>query len=880
MTEDSVIQEGEAMKRKVTNLGLSFIGPIVLVVLLTMPIGPLAGGLGILQPWGGIFDVGRGIQNPATQTITLPDVISGADVIVDEWGIPHIYGETVEDAFLALGYMHAKDRLFQVVMQIYLASGRICEVVGGSQSTIGADKFHRTIGLAKSAEETYQWYLDNADTNEDVDYTVRAVHSHIDGMNLFIDSLTSETMPIEFKILGYTPQHFSPVDSFIWAKYMTWGLSGGIRDFQKEFIRSSLDNDTMYGELFPGVYPDTIPVIPEQYNLSLAVYDDAPGGYPAMITPPPSSLIADEPTNLISTEKLNEVLEATSDIINLLGDSEFVGSNSWAVNGSKTESGLAMLANDPHLTLQAPSLWYEVQIIVLDEDEPLNVQGGSLPGTPGILIGHTEHIVWGMTNVGADVLDIFVEELDPTNQSKYRYNGQWIPFDVRDELIVVKGGADVNFEVYWSVHGPCVDSISTTYDIDDEADHPNLAMNWTGISITHEVLTLGMLNRANNLDDYYDAMYWWDSPPHNFIYADDQGNIALTVAGRFPIRQGYSGNFPVTAVNDSIGMVSNIPYAFNPRTVNPAQCFIQSANQKSIDPTTYGYTILGAQSPDYRGERIHTLLEAATDITVEDMMQFQADVVDLTAEKILPYVIDAWFVDGDPANSTVDDVVDVMELWEYQMEATMIEPTIWVYLLDAIRYELFDEVRSAGLSSSSVAVPVVEWVLDDEIDFYIDDQTTDGTIESLNENLVRALHRAVNELYELEEDMLQWTYGNYHTVYIDHLASLTFIGGEAHRGSGYTLNVGPGWAVEHGPSRRMVVHYTATPLYYTVYPGGQSQVMFSEHWDDLFNLWYTFDPVTMTYGYTLEHNYTTAAAFEAADDGTMIEYIILFRPRS
>ncbi|MGY5872206.1 MAG: penicillin acylase family protein [Candidatus Thorarchaeota archaeon] len=868
------------MKRKVVNLGLSLIGPITLIVLLTMPIGPLSGGLGILQPWGGIFDVGRGIQHPQSQTITLPEVISGADVVVDEWGIPHIYGETLEDAFLALGYMHARDRLFQLVMQIYLASGRICEVLGGAETYVDADKFHRTIGLAKSAEETYQWYLDNAAINEDVNYTLRCVNAHVAGMNIFIDSMTSETTPIEFKILGFTPTHFTPIDSFIWAKYMTWGLSGGIRDLTNEFIRSELGNETMYSELFPEVYPDTVPVIPEQYNLSLSLYDDAPGGYPAMITPPPSVPFENEATNLIPTEKLDELLEITSEIINILGVSEFVGSNSWAVNGSKTESGNAMLANDPHLTLQAPSLWYEVQIVVLDEDDHLNVQGGSLPGTPGILIGHTEHIVWGMTNVGADVLDIFVEELNPSDHSQYRYNGEWRSFDVRNEVLVVKGGADIDYPVYWSVHGPCVDSMTNTYTFDNEADYPNLAMNWTGISITHEILTLSLLNRADNLTEYYEAMYWWDSPPHNFIYADDQGNIALTVAGRFPIRQGYSGHFPVTAVNDSVGMVSNIPYAFNPRTVNPFQCFIQSANQKSIDPTTYPYTILGAQSPDYRGERIHTVLQSATDLTVEDMMQLQADVVDLTAEKILPYVIDAWSLAGDPLNSTVDDVVDELKLWEYQMETEMIEPTIWIYLLDAIRYELFDEVRTEGLSSSVVAVPVVEWVLTDNITHYFDDNTTIGYTETMNDILVQALHRAVNNLYQLNDDMEQWTYGSYHIVQIDHLAGLTFIGGEEHRGSGYTVNVGPGWVVKHGPSRRMVVHYEDTPLYYTVYPGGQSQVMFSEHWDDLFELWYHYDTVTMTYGYTLEHNYTTAADFEEADDGTMIEYMILFRPRS
>ena len=859
-------------------MGLSLIGPVVLIILLTMPIGPLAGGLGILQPVGGIYDVGRGTGPPGFQTLRLPDVIEGAEVLIDEWGIPHIYGQTVEDAFLALGYMHAKDRLFQVVMQTYLASGRISEVVG--PMGVNSDKYQRTIGLAKSAEDTYQWYVDNAATNPDANFTLRCVNAHVAGLNAFIDSMTSEATPIEFKILAFTPEHFTPVDSFVWAKYMTWGLSGGVRDLRNEFIRLQLDNDSLYSDIFPEVYPDTVPIIPEQYNLSLAEYSDAPGGYSAMITPPSPLVVEDEvQSNLISMEKLNALLDATGDTINLLGNMAFVGSNSWAVNGSKTASGEAILANDPHLGLQAPSLWYEVHIVVLDEDEPINVQGGSLPGTPGILIGHTEHISWGMTNVGADVLDIFVEDLDPTNPSRYRYNDEWHAFIVRDEPIIVKGRGVEPFNVSWSVHGPCIDSIMSTYNVDDEETYPNIAMNWTGLSITHEIMTLGILNRATNITDYFDAMYWWDSPPHNFIYADDEGNIALTVAGRFPIRQGYSGHFPVMAVNDSIGMISNVPYAFNPRSVNPSQCFLQSANQKSIDPASYPYTILGAQSPDYRGERIHTVLSASSDITPEDMMQLQADILDLTAEKILPYVLNAWAEDGD-GNSTIQGLIDLLSDWDYQMVTTLPTPTIWTYLLDSVRYEIFDEVRSQGLSSSIVQIPVVEWVLAENISYYIDDHSTVGTHESLNDILLRALHRAVIDLYAISSDSSDWTYGLLHTIRIDHLAGMTYIGGGEARGSGYTVDVAGGWVVQHGPSRRMVAVYGDPHKYYTVYPGGQSQSMFSDHWDDLFELWYSYDDVTGHHGYTLEHNYETSELYLTSDDADTLEGVLVFLPRS
>ncbi|RLI55732.1 MAG: hypothetical protein DRP09_08810 [Candidatus Thorarchaeota archaeon] len=863
------------MKRKVANLGLSLIGPVVLIILLTMPIGPLAGGLGILQPVGGIFDVGKGVTHPDTERVYVPGVQSETRIIVDEWGIPHIYGQTIEDAFFGLGYMHARDRLFQMVMQNYLAAGRISEVIGGMGYAIESDKFQRSIGLARAAEATYRWYVDNAATNPDVNYSLRAINAHVAGVNAFINSMTSENTPIEFKILGFTPEPWTPVDTFIWAKMMTWGLSGGVRDLYREMIRAKIQNSTMYSEMFPDYWPYTVPIIPEQYNLSLSEYDDAPGGYPASVVPPAVPAAAEAQTDLIPQEKLDRILSVLSSVIDFFGPMEVVGSNSWAVNGSMTSTGEAILANDPHLSLQAPSLWYEAHIVV---PGVLNVQGGTLPGTPGVLIGHTANISWGMTNVGADVLDIFVEQVEPANHpGQYFYNGEWRDFEIVDEPIHVKGGATIDFNVSWSVHGPCIDSVVPTFSL-DEYSTPNLSMNWTGLSVTHEILSLGILNRANNLTDYFDAMYWWDSPPHNFIYADTEGNIAITVAGRFPIRSGYSGYFPVQATNDSVGMVSNIPYAFNPRSVNPSQCYLQSANQKSIDPSTYGFTILGAQDPGYRGRRINELLDAVTTVTAEDMMRFHADVLDVSAREILPYVLAAWSAVG--SNASVQIMVDELVGWDYRMEVDVAAPTIWTVLMDELRDVIFDEATDLGVSAGSIGLPVVEWMLKENITHYFDDQSTPG-VESRDDILVVALEHTLATLTaDFGPSVDDWIYGDRHTIYIGHLAGLTYIGGGAHRGGRYTLNVGWSWEVRGGPSRRMVVDYGTSPDYYVTYPGGQSQNMFSPHWDDLFDLWYAFDTVTEHYGYYLEYNFTTAALFEGADDGTMIEYALVLLPRS
>ncbi|MHA1927296.1 MAG: penicillin acylase family protein, partial [Candidatus Thorarchaeota archaeon] len=790
----------------------------------------------------------------------------------------HIYGENKEDVFMAFGYMQAKDRLFQMVMQNYLAAGRISEVVGAYANS--SDKMHRAIGLTKSAQETYQWYLDNADTNADVKYTLEVLDAHVAGINAFIDSMTSATTPIEFKILGFTPEHWKPLDAFIWANMMSWGLSGDYTDLYRQEIRTLLNNDTMYHELFPDTMPYTVPIVSEQYDLDILEYPNAPGGYPGLAIPPPATSETDFTYDLISIEKIGILINAISDSITQLGELDVTGSNSWAVNGSKSSTGNAMLANDPHLGFQAPSLWYEVHLVVTGA-ESLNVQGGSLPGTPGVLIGHTETMAWGMTAVSLDVLDIFVERLNPSNDSEYWYNNEWRAFEFVDETIHTKEGIDIDYVVKWSVHGPCIDSFIDTEGF-DTSPKANVAINYTGNGVTHELLSLSILNRAENLQDYYDALYWWDGAPHNFIYADIDGNIAITVAGRFPVRVGYTGEYPVEALNDSIGMVSNIPYAYLPRSVNPSTGYLSSANQLSIDPAEYDYDLLGPQAWGYRGRRIDSLLAATDDITMNDMKQWQADVFDIVAERILPAVLDAWVSEGD-GNTSIQAMITELESWEYEMETDIISPTIWTYLLNAIKYETFDELRTAGLSATSGFTPVLEQLVIEENAYYFDDHSTIGEVEGMEEILVLALHRTYNEMVsELGTNMTSWMYGNHHIIYIDHLASLTYIGGGPHRGGSHTLNVARGWEVGGGPSRRMVVNFDDTPEFYSVYPGGQSQNMFGVHWDDLFDLWYTYDEDTQTYGYCQEYFFSTALAFLAADQANsnnqMIERFITFIP--
>ncbi len=857
------------MKRKVVNLVLSLIGPIALIIILTMPIGPLTGGLGIIQPIGGIFD--NGAPEPGSQVLALPGLDAEVEVIIDHMGIPHIYADSTNDAFMALGYMHAKDRLFQITMQNYFAAGRISEIVGGYANS--SDKFYRTIGLKRSAELTLAWYEANAASNPDVKAALDSMYAEVEGANAFIRSLTSATMPIEFKILGFTPELWTPVDCFINAKMLTWGLSGGLEDFQRQWIRETLDNDTMYNDLFPDLMPYTEPIIQEQANISYAEYPLAPGMAPATDNPGQYASMALADEVVIPEEKLEALIKSLNEVLNPFGDMELVGSNNWAINGSKSSTGMPILAGDPHLTLQAPSVWYEAHIVVLGE---LDVTGTTFPGLPAVLIGHNDHLAYSFTNVGADVNDIFVEQINPTNSSQYMYNGEYRDFTIHEENILTKEGEIIPFSVKESVHGPCIDSVWNTYNLGIESD-ANLAMNWTGSGVTHEMVAAAGFMRAQNLDEFIDAMYWWDSPPQNCVYADDAGNIAMLVVGRFPVRAGYTGEYPVVALNDSIGMVSNIPYAYNPREINPSRCFVSSANQRTINPSEYGYDILGPQDNGYRGRRIFYLLDNNDGITVDDMKRYQADVVEVRAEVIVPYVIAAWDDVGD-GNTTISDAVDLLRVWDFDMEPDLIAPTIWMYLIDAIHYETFDEIRSINTAIPLSRTPILEELIVTNNSYYFDDHSTVGTVETRDDILVRSLFTAIDKLTVEWADEENWEYGNRHIVFIEHLAGFTYIGGGSHRGQ-ITLNVAPTWIVTHGPSTRLVADLSNIEMSYMAYPGGQSGNMFSRHWDDNFELWYAFNESTEQYGYHVLYFYSTTDAFRTADtDGTMIERTITFVP--
>ena len=574
-----------------------------------------------------------------------------------------------------------------------------------------------------------------------------------------------------------------------------------------------------------------------------------------------------------------EALISWQDSVNPPYDSVFSGSNCWVVDGTKSATGNPLLAHDPHNPLSAPASSYEAHIVVPGE---LNVAGLSYPGLPVIISGQTEHVAWGMTTIGSDLVDVFVEEINPSNSDQYMYNGEWHDFEIRDELIHVKNGWDVRFSVKWSVHGPLIDSAITTFDLDIE-DAPNLAMNWTGHSVTTSPIAYMLLNRADNIEDYFDALYYLDTFDTNIFYADDQGNIAVTSTGRFPIRSGYSGKYPVKATDDSTGIVGYIPYNYLPRSVNPSQHYLQSSNQIPIDPEDYSYDIQPAYTDfdsGYRSRRANELLLKDDSITVEDLMVIQADSLDLRAQIIVPYVVDAWEGSG-VVNAEIQSVVDALDGWDYVMDTDDAMPTFWYYLIDSIRDLTFDEVD--GIQFFTPEDPVLEDLIVNEKQYYFDKRDTPGIVESRDDILVESLELAYESIVDdMGSYTNDWLWGNHHIALLEHPGGFDTIESDGLRGGDYTINAlttdwPDSFTCYHGPESRRVVDLGNIEDSYYVYPGGQSGDSSSPHWDDLFELWYTFDETTQHYGYHKMYFYSSASDFVDSDtDGSMIEGMISF----
>ena len=538
--------------------------------------------------------------------LKIQGLVDPVEVIRDRWGIPHIYARSETDLIFAQGFIHAQDRLWQMDFHRRLVAGRLAEVLG--EAALPADRWMRILGMRRAAERDVPLLPQDARAGIDA-YTA--------GINA---SIEMDHYPLEFTILGYKPEPWTVVDSLSWSKMMAWTLSA---NWEAELLRAQLIA-RLGPEKAAELEPDTSDL--EPYIIPPGVDFAAIGN---------SASLRAEAARKFSGPAAREGL----------------GSNNWVLSGSRTSTGRPLLANDMHLLMGIPAIWYENHLVGGD----LELSGVSFPGVPGIVAGHNKHVAWGFTNGFPDVQDLYLEHLSRTDQGQvqYEYQGKWIDAEVRQEAIKVKGGRIVYQEVVITRHGPIINELTP-----DLCGETPLALRWTAYDPEQLFLALHRMNRAHNCLEFREALRTWGTPSQNTVYADTQGNIAYSLTGRVPVRAKGDGLFPVPGWTGEYEWTGFIPFDELPQLYNPPQGYIVTANNRVVDksyPHYLGHDYISAN----RARRIKELIEANPRIDIAYIQEMHFDQVSLHA-RAMAGILGKLHTDDPELRS----IVDRMQKWD------------------------------------------------------------------------------------------------------------------------------------------------------------------------------------------------------------------------
>ena len=767
------------------------------------------------------------------------------EVIRDERGIPHIYGTNVGDILFAQGYVHAQDRFWQLEFWSHLSTGRLASLIG--EPGVGADLLFRTFGFNRVALEEYE--------NLPPEFKQDLIH-YTDGINAYIESRPQNRLSLEHFFLQFiNPEYkvgtYEPYYPLAWAKMMAYDLNG---NFEQE-IRNSKTYNTLtpeIAELLRPPYPDEHPYIVEEW--------EGKGSFTSV----------GKSNNIEQLYQALFIKYVTKD----LQTNQALGSNSWAISGEHTESGLPLLANDPHLSVQLPAIWYEngLHCYPKNRDCELDVVGFSFAGSPYIVIGHNSHIAWGFTNMGPDVQDLFVEKINPSNPNQYEVDGEWRDMDRITEIIEVAGSEPIVIEVRSTHHGPIVSDRSYPVNLNPEEDQVSFAdearielpdnfsvsLSWPALIPGNTFVGIRDFNYAKNWEEFRDASRLFEVPAQNLLYADVDGNIAYQSPGKLPIRaEGLVGDLPIPgwlSENDWQGFV---PFEELPYTINPSSGYIITANQ-SVHPDQPwpNYYARG-----YRAEAIERVINQyiSEKISVDDMEAMQINNFDYSAAYILPYVFNNVYVDS--------NILTAMKEWaisetKFEMNKDSSGAAAWAVFYKNFAEQTFEELVvtdnlgneiSLQPGNSDSTSEIFRALLKDPNHILWDDINTPQK-ENLTDILERALLLADERIVELfdTDDYDKWSWGELHTITyptnllgeagIPILTNLVNIGPVEAGGSSFAINstdwgFGEDFTIGSYPSMRMVVDLSNFDNSRTILPSGQSGHVMSKYYDDQVENW-------------------------------------------
>ncbi|HEX6267438.1 MAG TPA: penicillin acylase family protein [Burkholderiales bacterium] len=721
--------------------------------------------------------------------LEVPGLHAPVEILRDRFGVPHIFARSERDAHFALGFVHAQDRLWQMEMNRRVGAGRLAEALG--RRGLETDRFLRTVGVRRAAQANLA-HLDQ-DTRRHLD-------AYAAGVNAFIG--TNPVLPPEFLLTHLRFESWQPVDSVTWLKMMAWDLGGNWRN---EILRMRLSK--------------TLPLARIQEFLP-----PYPGDAPLQIR---------ELKELYGDKELPRIAEMGTDPIS--GSVPISGSNSWAV--AKSASGKPLLANDPHLGLTAPPVWYLAHL----EAPGLSAIGGTLPGVPGVLIGRNARIAWGFTNTGPDVQDLYLEKIDSLGQYLTPEGSR--PFAVLTEQIQVKGEAPQTLEVRISRHGPVISDVSRSA-LEATPRGYALALQWTALAEDDLTMQAALgVSRSQDWQSFLEAAKDLHAPQQTATYADAGGNIGLVAAGRVPLRKpanDLKGLAPAPGWDARYDWSGYIPFAELPRAFNPPGGAVVSANHKIVPPG-YKHHISVEWQPPYRARRIEELLSKRSSHSVATFASMQLDAVSLAVRELLPLLLTV-----KPATDEAGEIVKMLAAWDGTMAAGRPEPlivTAWWRELARALYA--DELGEAFQGAAWAARAVFIHNALKESSQWCDDVRSPAA-ESCDSLLAQSLEKALLDLKRrYGGDPREWTWGEAHPARHRHrpfgsnpwLARFFDIAVPS-AGDAYTINVGRSdfadpaapFASRHAASYRAIYDLADPQASLFIQSAGQSGNPLSPHY--------------------------------------------------
>ncbi len=805
---------------------------------------------------------------PQTEgTLQLDGLKAEVTVQRDASGVPTITADSTHDLFYAQGFVHAQDRFFEMDFRRHVTSGRVAELFGESQ--VATDSFLRTLGWRTVAEAEV----------EAMDDTTRGYYeAYADGVNAYMASHSGADLSFEYAVLdlqnpGYEPEPWTPADSVAWLKAMAWDLRGNIEDeTERAVLAGRLTEDgadaaevqQTLAQLYPSYPFDRNPVIVPKISTVPALETDAEAA--AHTTDDAAGADAQQASATVEWQTASDVIEAASLLVGDVG--EGIGSNSWVVSGSLTESGKPLLSNDPHLGASLPSVWYQVQLKCskVSDSCPFDVGGFSFSGLPGIVIGHNQKVAWGFTNLTTDVTDLYVEKVDG---DQYWRDGALVPLEESTETIKVAGGDDVTLKIRSTVHGPIISGLTDDFTkIADDPD-PGLAvgeaataapepegeyavsLRWTALDPGTASTAIFALSTAKDFDDFRHAASLFDVPAQNLIYADTEGNIGYQTPGRLPIRGAGDGWMPQPGWDSAYDWTGFIPFDDLPVSYNPASGYIVTANN-AIVTDDYAYFLSKDWDYGYRAARIAHLIEsraATTPLTADDMREIQMD-GEMWIGKRLSAAMDDVSVEG----AGTEEAVALLRTWDAQDESSSAAAAYANVLWSNLVQNLFSRRElPLPIDGQGRLFTVVDALLDDPSDPLWTNEEID--VSGRDEMLALSAEQAYDELSAVQGTTVsQWNWGDLHAIT---LTSSTFgssgiapiewlfnrgpyeVSGGASVVNATGWKLGTSYATTTVPSMRMVIDLADLDASTWIHLTGASGHAFHAHYTDQTSDWAT-----------------------------------------